>query len=439
MSLETPKLEQFRLEFRDNGLVHLIFDAPGRTMNVFSNAAIHELGAFGRWLSQSDARGVVIRSGKDTAFCAGADLTELGVAYDMIMQTPPNARFNAAFDHFFRLSLAIRALETSGKPVAAAIAGLALGGGCELALCAHYRVLVDDPRAALGLPESLVGLLPGAGGTQRLPRLIGVEAALPILLEGARLSGEAALKAGLVDLLVKPGEEVAAAEAWLLTAKTPIQPWDRLDWRAPSPPDVSGALSAMRKDVLAQTLGHDPAPLAILDCVEFGLAQCFDGAIRSEMAIFSHLIQRAEPRNMIRTLFLGKTEFERLKRKNAVPAFVAQVLAAVRTIVAQTGDEAEALAAAGFVNAARSRIAPVRDRAAPGYWIDSAVEDPRRAKALAVLDRIAEAAAPWAAGRTPAELQVADYAIVSETGYPAYLGGPFAFAASRVKERQSQP
>jgi 3-hydroxyacyl-CoA dehydrogenase / enoyl-CoA hydratase / 3-hydroxybutyryl-CoA epimerase len=439
MSLETPKLEQFRLEIRDNGLVHLIFDAPGRTMNVFSNAAIHELGAFGRWLSQSDARGVVIRSGKDTAFCAGADLTELGVAYDMIMQTPPNARFNAAFDHFFRLSLAIRALETSGKPVAAAIAGLALGGGCELALGAHYRVLVDDPRAALGLPESLVGLLPGAGGTQRLPRLIGVEAALPILLEGARLSGEAALKAGLVDLLVKPGEEVAAAEAWLLTAKTPIQPWDRLDWRAPSPPDVSGALSAMRKDVLAQTLGHDPAPLAILDCVEFGLAQCFDGAIRSEMAIFSHLIQRAEPRNMIRTLFLGKTEFERLKRKNAVPAFVAQVLAAVRTIVAQTGDEAEALAAAGFVNAARSRIAPVRDRAAPGYWIDSAVEDPRRAKALAVLDRIAEAAAPWAAGRTPAELQVADYAIVSETGYPAYLGGPFAFAASRVKERQSQP
>jgi 3-hydroxyacyl-CoA dehydrogenase/enoyl-CoA hydratase/3-hydroxybutyryl-CoA epimerase len=439
MSLETPKLEQFRLEIRDNGLVHLIFDAPGRTMNVFSNAAIHELGAFGRWLSQSDARGVVIRSGKDTAFCAGADLTELGVAYDMIMQTPPNARFNAAFDHFFRLSLAIRALETSGKPVAAAIAGLALGGGCELALCAHYRVLVDDPRAALGLPESLVGLLPGAGGTQRLPRLIGVEAALPILLEGARLSGEAALKAGLVDQLVKPGEEVAAAEAWLLTAKTPIQPWDRLDWRAPSPPDVSGALSAMRKDVLARTLGHDPAPLAILDCVEFGLAQCFDGAIRSEMAIFSHLIQRAEPRNMIRTLFLGKTEFERLKRKNAVPAFVAQVLAAVRTIVAQTGDEAEALAAAGFVNAARSRIAPVRDRAAPGYWIDSAVEDPRRAKALAVLDRIAEAAAPWAAGRTPAELQVADYAIVSETGYPAYLGGPFAFAASRVKERQSQP
>jgi 3-hydroxyacyl-CoA dehydrogenase / enoyl-CoA hydratase / 3-hydroxybutyryl-CoA epimerase len=429
MTLEMPTLQQFRLEIRDNGLVHLVFDAPGRTMNVFSNAAIHELGVFAHWLAQSDVRGVVIRSGKDTAFCAGADLNELGDAYDMIMQTPPYARFNAAFDHFFRLSLAMRALETSGKPIAAAIAGLALGGGCELALAAHHRVLVDDPRAALGLPESLVGLLPGAGGTQRLPRLIGIEAALPILLEGVRLSGEAALKVGLVDQLVPAGEEVAAAEAWLLTARTPIQPWDRVDWRAPSPPDVSRALSAARKNVLARTLGHDPAPLAILDCVEFGLVQCFDGAIRSEMAIFSHLIQRAEPRNMIRTLFLGKTEFERLKRKNAIPGFVAQVVDAARAVVEKASEDAEALAAAGFVNTARSRVAPVRDRAAPGYWIDSAVEDPRRAKALAVLDRIGQAVAPFAAGRTPTELQIADYAIVRETSYPAYLGGPFAYAA----------
>jgi 3-hydroxyacyl-CoA dehydrogenase/enoyl-CoA hydratase/3-hydroxybutyryl-CoA epimerase len=173
MTHPLPKLEQFRLEIKDDGLVHLIFDAPGRTMNVFSEAAIVELGAFARWLAASDVRGAVIRSGKDSAFCAGADLGELGFAYDMIMNTPLHSRFNAAFDHFFRLSLAIRALETSGKPVAAAIAGLALGGGCELALGAHYRVLSKDPRAALGLPESLVGLLPGAGGTQRLPRLIG--------------------------------------------------------------------------------------------------------------------------------------------------------------------------------------------------------------------------------------------------------------------------
>jgi 3-hydroxyacyl-CoA dehydrogenase / enoyl-CoA hydratase / 3-hydroxybutyryl-CoA epimerase len=213
-----PHLEQFRLEFQDNGLVHLVFDVPGRSMNVFTNAAIHELGAFASWVGESDVKGVLIRSGKASAFCAGADLTELGVAYDMIMEAPPRNRFNVAFDHFFPLSAALRAIETCGKPVAAAIAGLALGGGCELALAAHYRVMVDDPKVAMGLPESLVGLLPGAGGTQRLPRLIGAEAALPILLDGARLSGRAALDAGLIDALEAPGEEIAQAEQWLLSA-----------------------------------------------------------------------------------------------------------------------------------------------------------------------------------------------------------------------------
>ncbi|MEH2476543.1 3-hydroxyacyl-CoA dehydrogenase/enoyl-CoA hydratase/3-hydroxybutyryl-CoA epimerase [Nitrobacteraceae bacterium AZCC 2161] len=426
-----PKLEQFRLEIKGNGLVHLIFDAPGRTMNVFSEAAIVELGAFARWLAASDVRGAVIRSGKDTAFCVGADLGELGVAYEMIMKTPPHARFNTAFDHFFRLSLAIRALETSGKPVAAAIAGLALGGGCELALGAHYRVLSKDPQAALGLPESLVGLLPGGGGTQRLPRLIGIENALPVLLEGARLSGEAALKTGIVDALVSPGDEVAAAESWLLSTTSPRQPWDRPEWTAPSPIDVSTALAPARQKILATTLGHYPAPLAILDCVEFGLVQCFDGAIRSEMAIFSHLIQRAEARNMIQTLFLGKTDYERLSRKGQMPGFVAEVVSAARSIVEEANIGTDALAAVGFTRADLARAAPVRQRAQLGYWVDDEDGDPRRTAALAILRRIGDAVAPWAANRSPDELRIADYAVVRELGYPAYLGGPFIFGMAR--------
>jgi len=357
-----------------------VFDAPGRTMNVFSNAAIHELGAVAAWLAQSDARGMVIRSGKPNAFCAGADLTELGVAYDMIVAAPPRARFNIAFDHFYPLSAALRALETSGKPVAAAIGGLALGGGCELALAAHYRVLADDPRVAMGLPESLVGLLPGAGGTQRLPRLIGVEAALPILLNGARLSGAAAKAAGLASELAPSGGEVAAAEAWLLSDPLPIQPWDRPGWTAPA---AAGQVAAARERVLQETRGRYPAPIAILDCLDFGLPQCFDGAIRSEMAIFAHLIQRPEPRNMIQTLFLGKTDYDRAARKGELPPFVAEVVAAAR--------------------------------AAAGDFDDAAV-----------LDRIGAAVEPWRAGAAPDDLRMADYAVVNQIGYPAYLGGPFA-------------
>jgi 3-hydroxyacyl-CoA dehydrogenase/enoyl-CoA hydratase/3-hydroxybutyryl-CoA epimerase len=383
MTVTPPAMEQFRLEFQDNGLVHLVFDAPGRTMNVFSNAAIHELGAFAAWLGTSDVCGVLVRSGKDTAFCAGADLTELGVAYDMIVAAPERARFNIAFDHFFPLSAALRALETAGKPVASAIAGLALGGGCELALATHYRVLADSPRAALGLPESLVGLLPGAGGTQRLPRLIGVERALPILLEGARLGGAEAVAAGLVHECVPAGEEVAAAEAWLLAAINAAQPWDLAAWSDPRPAAVSGAINPVRAKVLDETGGRYPAPIAILDCVEHGLPQTFEGAIRSEMSIFSHLIQRPEPRNMIQTLFLGKTDHDRLARKDALPAFIAEVVEALQPL--------------------------------KGEWSDARARD----KATAIV-------APWVACATAEELRMADYAVVSQLGYPAYLGGPFA-------------
>lgn len=379
MSLDIPVLEQFRVEPTDHGLVHLVFDMPGRTMNVFSNAAIHELGRFATWLGAADqVCGVVVRSGKASAFCAGADLGELGVAYDMIVAAPPRDRFNIAFDHFFPLSRAIRALETAGKPVAVAIAGLALGGGCELALGGHYRVLVDDPRVAVGLPESLVGLLPGAGGTQRLPRLIGTEAALPVLLEGQRLSGGAALASGLVHELVPAGEEVAAAERWLLSdAAHASQPWDRPDHVPVTPGTIAAIIPPRREQMMAATQGHYPAPIAILDCVEQGLAQQFDAAIRTEMSIFARLIQRREPRDMIQTLFLGKTDYERaVKRGTLTPALT-------------------------------SAIATLKPLAT-------------------TLPALLAAAARLRDGLTDAEQRMADYALVAEAGFPAYLGGPFA-------------
>src|SRR5260370_10043887 len=130
----------------------------------------------------------------------------------MIMAAPSAERDRVAFDHFFRLSQALRKLETAGKPVAVAIAGLALGGGAEFAFAVHHRVLTDNPQSTFGLPESLVGLLPGGGGTQRLPRLIAIEAALPVLLDGARIAGAPAIAPGLADHLVAPGEQMAAAE-----------------------------------------------------------------------------------------------------------------------------------------------------------------------------------------------------------------------------------
>ena len=134
---------------------------------------------------------------------------------------------------------------------------------------------------------------------------------------------------------------------------------------------------------MAETGGLYPAPIAILDCIEYGLPQCFDGAIRSEMAIFAHLIQRPEPRNMIQTLFLGKTDYERQARKGTLPGFVAEVVEALRPLGRDWGEPA------------------LRERA------DALVR-------------------PWADVHSSGDQRMADYAIVSQLGYPAYLGGPFS-------------
>lgn len=252
---------------------------------------------------------------------------------------------------------------------------------------------------------------------------------MPILLEGGRRSGEAALMAGLAHAVVDKGEEIAAAEAWLLSSPSPTQPWDREDWVSSSPPAVSAALEPVRRAALEKSLGHYPALFAILDCVEFGLPQSFDGAIRSEMTSFTHLILRPEPRAMIQTLFLGRVDYERLERKGQLPDLVGKVVAAVRAVLDREKTDTEALAVAGFESLDGVRIDPLRQREQSGYWIDG--DDPRAARSLEILKQIQDAVAPLAEGCSGEELRVADYAAIRQTGYPGYLGGPFAFAAGR--------
>ncbi|MFB9269744.1 enoyl-CoA hydratase-related protein [Bradyrhizobium erythrophlei] len=424
-----PELKQFRCELSPNGVLHLVFDMPGRSMNVFSNAAIEELGLFADWLKQSDAAGVVIRSGKPSAFCAGADLAELETAYDMIMAAPSAERDRLAFDHFFRLSHGLRRLETAGKPVAVAISGLALGGGCEFALAAHHRIIADHPQATFGLPESLVGLLPGGGGTQRLPRLIGIEAALPVLLDGARIGGQAAIAAGLAHELVVPGEEVAAAERWVLSRPQAIQSWDRPDWRAEDAPRAPAMIGESRAKVLAETLGHYPAPLAILDCVEQGFPQAFDTAIRTEMQIFARLIQRREPRNMIRTLFLGRLDHDRLK-KNGLSPKVTQAVAAVLNVLdaqSERGQElSDAFARAGFRVEPRWKVGFDGRIAGATYWLDDEPKSWGKELLRARLTEAGAVAARWRAELDEAERRAADYLLVTQGGFPGYLGGLIA-------------
>jgi len=416
-------LTQFRVEHQANGLVHFIFDCPGKSMNVFSNKAIHELGAFAEWLHRSDVKGVVVRSGKPTGFCAGADLTELGVAYDMIVAAPPADRFDIAFNHFFPLSHAIRRLETAGKPVAAAIAGVALGGGCELSLGAHYRVLTNSKRAMMGLPEFAVGLLPGAGGTQRMPRLVGIEAGLEVLLQGRTYQGQGAVEAGLAHAVVEEGEEIAAAEAWLLSdAAHAVQPWDRPNAPLPTHADIASVIERHRARELAATLGHVPAPIAILDCVELGFIQPMDGAIRSEMAMFATLIQRIEARNMIRTMFTGKQAYDKAAKAGTLAAEVTAAATGIRAAVEGAVAARPVLRRAGFLPGLGA-VAPVQTRVLDDFWFRG---DAGASAAMAAL-----AGAVWGslAGLDAEQTLQLDHAVARDGTVPAYLGGASGLVA----------
>src|ERR1700682_4013118 len=168
--------KNFKIETDADGIALVTWDTPGRSMNVLDETSISELEAIIKQTSEDAAvKGVVITSGKE-ALCAGADLSMMeGMAqtYAGLLKDKGEVAANQVlFDQSGRFSQVFRSIETSGKPWVAAINGLALGGGFELTLSCHYRVASDNPKTRLGLPEVKVGLFPGAGGTQRVPRIV---------------------------------------------------------------------------------------------------------------------------------------------------------------------------------------------------------------------------------------------------------------------------
>jgi 3-hydroxyacyl-CoA dehydrogenase/enoyl-CoA hydratase/3-hydroxybutyryl-CoA epimerase len=300
-----------------DGVLTVTLDVPGRTMNVITPALECELaGLVDRIGTDATVRGVLITSAKP-AFSPGYDLAEFA-------RTFAAQRTAIEFHDGLRqgFSHQLRRLETCGKPVAVAIGGLAMGGGFELCLAGHYRVLADDPKAVLALPEVKVGLLPGAGGTQRLPRLIGIEKSLPLLLEGTSVKPADALKLGIVDELAPKDAVVAAARRWLLGAPVAQQPWDRKGWRVPggknlARPDIAQALAAATALVAKTTQRNYPAPRAILECVFEGIQVPIDRGLEIERMRFAQLATGPVARNLIRTTFLNKGRADKLERRPA--------------------------------------------------------------------------------------------------------------------------
>jgi 3-hydroxyacyl-CoA dehydrogenase/enoyl-CoA hydratase/3-hydroxybutyryl-CoA epimerase len=294
-----------RLDVDAEGVALLTIDVPGKPVNVITPEFQADLAAAAERIATDDRiRGVILTSAKRD-FLAGADLKDLATAYDRGLTAAEAARFSGELNRLYRR------LETCGKPVAAAMNGLALGGGLELALACHYRVLADAPKVVVGLPEVKVGLLPGAGGTQRLARLIGVAQALPLMVEGKHVKPSEALKLGIVNELAPPGQVVERARAWLASNPEPLAPWDRKGFKVPGGagqqnPGVAQAFMVGNALVARETWRNYPAPLAILSAVYEGSQLPFDRALAVESKYFGKLLSGPVARNLMRTLFVNK-------------------------------------------------------------------------------------------------------------------------------------
>ena len=248
--------------------------------------------------------GIILATGhKD--FCVGADIDRL---YRERNAADLMARLRELHGLF-------RRIETCGVPVVAALTGSAIGGGYELALSCHRRIALDDPRIQVGLPEVNLGVLPGAGGTQRLPRLIGLQAALEVIAQGQVLRAPKALKKGMVDELAADREALlASARAWIGANQGVKQPWDggkRPPGPRPGSADARNLIMAACGMLRKKTSGAYPAPELAISAVQEGLAVTFDRALEIEARYFTKLATSDQAKDMIRTVWYHKNAAEK--------------------------------------------------------------------------------------------------------------------------------
>src|SRR3954471_3445909 len=230
--------QNFRFDVDADGIALATWDMPGRTMNVITPEVMGDLAQIVDTVTGDEAiKGCVITSGKE-AFSGGADLTMLqglGAEYARLAKARGEEEaMRFFFEESRKLTLLYRRLETCGKPFAAAVHGVCLGGAFELALACHFRVLSDADATRVGLPEIKVGLFPGAGGTQRVARLMPTGDALQMLLKGEQLKPQQAKTMGLVHEIAPAGEIVARAKDWIRAGGKGVAPWDAPDFRPPS-------------------------------------------------------------------------------------------------------------------------------------------------------------------------------------------------------------
>ena len=322
--------DNFKLDVDADGIALVTWDMPGRSMNVIDLAAIEELSKIVEKIAADAAiKGAVITSGKDT-FCAGADLTLLDPLTRTFRRLAKAQGEEAAATMLFaesrKLSQLYRRIETCGKPFVAAINGTALGGGFELCLACHQRIAADNGKTRLGLPEVKIGLFPGAGGTQRIARMMPPADALQFLLKGDQLNLTRAKTMKLVDAVVPAADLIKAAKDWVKANGKAKAPWDVDGFRLPGGPVYSRAgmmtFPAANAIYRRETYDNYPAARAIMQVVYEGLQLPMDRALTVESRYFAKILRSPEAAAMIRSLFVSMQELNKGARR---PANVPQV------------------------------------------------------------------------------------------------------------------
>ncbi|OUS28828.1 3-hydroxyacyl-CoA dehydrogenase [Gammaproteobacteria bacterium 45_16_T64] len=304
--------EAIRYEKDSDNIVLLTMDMPGQSANTMNATYVEAMGAtVERLEKEENLAGVVLTSAKSTFF-AGGDLN------DLVKVQQEDAEELSKGGEILKGQL--RRLEQIKAPVVAAVNGAALGGGYEICLATNYRIAINNPKTKIGLPEVTLGLLPGGGGVVRLTRLLGLEKALPFLLEGKQVNPEKAVKAGLIDALADDQEDmIAKARQWCKDNTSAQQPWDTRGYKVPggvpSHPALAQKLPIIPAMLKSKTKGCYPAPEAILSAAVEGLQVDFDTAIRIEGRYFVSLVTGQVAKNMITAFFFQLQDISKGKSR----------------------------------------------------------------------------------------------------------------------------
>ena len=293
-----------------DGVAIITWDLENRSMNVLNAQSVNEYRDIVEKLVKDDqVKGIIIASAKE-AFIAGADLTSNDTFnFDKIGEDKVAAA-QTIYDGVMNLNKLFRTMETSGKPFVAAINGHALGGGLEICLACHYRVAIDNDRIQIGQPEAKIGLIPGAGGTQRVPRLAGVtQDVMGFLLAGNPVTPKKAMSMGLVNEIVEKDMLIEASKKYILDNGKSVQPWDEKGFRLPSgaPYTPKGMMiwAAASSSLRKMSYGNYPAQKAILSALYEGVQVPIDAGLRIEARQMTKVIMDPVSRNMVRSLFVN--------------------------------------------------------------------------------------------------------------------------------------